>query len=166
MKKLIILFTLFLFTLTSFSQQIDYPVIHVDSLGNTVITMTIEQAQILDNKTDLLYLIEKANSQMVDVDSVCIRVVNEKEEVIIKQNIRIIELKDLVDNKDEQIENLQRRITDYHLKEILFKKEIENKDKEINLHLGEIRRVKRRSLIGGITGGAIIITLTSFLLTK
>jgi hypothetical protein len=166
MKKLIILFTLFLFTLTSFSQQIDYPVIHVDSLGNTVITMTIEQAQILDNKTDLLYLIEKANSQMADVDSVCIRVVNEKEEVIIKQDIQISELKDLVDNKDEQIENLQRRITDYQLKEILFKKEIENKDKEINLHLGEIRRVKRRSLIGGITGGAIIITLTSLLLTK
>lgn len=166
MKKLIILFTLFLFTLTSFSQQIDYPVIHVDSLGNTVITMTIEQAQILDNKTDLLYLMEKANSQMVDVDSVCIRVVNEKEEVIIKQDIQISELKDLVDNKDDQIENLQRRITDYHLKEILFKKEIENKDKEINLHLGEIRRVKRRSLIGRIAGSAIIITLTSLLLTK
>ena len=166
MKKLIILFTLFLFTLTSFSQQIDYPVIHVDSLGNTVITMTIEQAQILDNKTDLLYLIEKANSQMVDVDSVYIRVVNEKEEVIIKQDIQISELKDLVDNKDDQIENLQRRITDYYLKQILFKKEIENKDKEINLHLGEIRRVKRRSLIGGITGSAIIITLTSFLITK
>jgi hypothetical protein len=166
MKKLIILFTLFLFTLTSFSQQIDYPVIHVDSLGNTVITMTIEQAQILDNKADLLNLLEKANSQMSDVDSVCIRVVNEKEEVIIKQDLKINELTNLINNKDEQIENLQRRITDYQLKEILFNKEIENKDKEINLHLGEIRRVKRKSLIGGITGGAIIITLTSFLLIK
>ena len=166
MKKLIIFLTLFLCTLTSFSQQIDYPVIHVDSLGKSVITMTIEQAQILDNKAELLALFEKANSQMDNVDSVCIRVINEKDEVIAKQDIQISELKDLVDNKNEQIENLQRRIIDYQLKEILFKKEIENKDKEINLHLGEIRRVKTKSLIGGITGGVIIVTLTSFLLTK
>jgi hypothetical protein len=166
MKKLIIFLTFFLFSFNSFSQEIDYPIIQVDSLGKTVITMTIEQAQVLDNKADLLDLLEKANSQMINVDSVCVRIVNEKEEVIIKQDLKINELTNLINNKDEQIENLKRRITDYQLKEILFKMEIENKDKEINLHLGEIRRVKRKSLIGGITGGAIIITLTSFLLIK
>ncbi len=166
MKKLIIFLTFFLFSFNSFSQEIDYPIIQVDSLGKTVITMTIEQAQVLDNKADLLDLLEKANSQMINVDSVCVRIVNEKEEVIIKQDLKINELNNLVNNKDEQIENLQRRITDYQLKEVLFKMEIENKDKEINLHLGEIKRVKRKSLIGGITGGAIIITLTSFLLIK
>lgn len=166
MKKLIIFLTLFLCTLISFSQQIDYPVMHVDSLGKPVITITIEQAQILDNKAELLALFEKANSQMDNVDSVCIRVINEKDEVIAKQDIQISELKDLVDNKNEQIENLQKRITDYQIKEILFKKEIDNKDEEINLHLGEIKRVKRKSLLGGITGSVIIIALTSFLLTK
>ena len=166
MKKLIIFLTFFLFSFNSFSQEIDYPIIQVDSLGKTVITMTIEQAQVLDNKADLLDLLEKANSQMINVDSVCVRIVNEKEEVIIKQDLKINELTNLINNKDEQIENLKRRITDYQLKEILFKMEIENKDKEINLHLGEIKRVKRKSLVGGITGGAIIVTLVSFLLIK
>jgi predicted DNA binding CopG/RHH family protein len=166
MKNIIIFLTFFLFSFNSFSQEIDYPIIQVDSLGKTVITMTIEQAQVLDNKADLLDLLEKANSQMINVDSVCVRIVNEKEEVIIKQDLKINELNNLVNNKDEQIENLQRRITDYQLKEVLFKMEIENKDKEINLHLGEIKRVKRKSLVGGITGGAIIVTLVSFLLIK
>ena len=34
-----------------------------------------------------------------------------------------------------------------------------NKDDEINLHLGEIKRVKTKSLIGGILGGSSIIAL-------
>ena len=162
MKRITILIAL-LYTLTSFS-QIDYPVIHIDSLGKSVITMTIEQAQILDNKAELLELFKKANLQMGDVDSMCIRVINEKDEVIVRQEIHINELKVLIDNKDEQIENLQKRIKDYLLKEVLFKNEIDNKDKEINLHLKEIRRVKMRSLISGITGGVLIMTLTAVLI--
>jgi hypothetical protein len=166
MKNIIIFLTFFLFSFNSFSQEIDYPLIHVDSLGKTVITMTIEQAQILDNKSDLLDLLEKANSQMVDMDSFCIKVINDKDVVIAKQDIQISDLKVLVDNKNEQIENLQKRINDYILKEVLFKKEIDNKDKEINLHLGEIKRVKRKMIFGSVTAGVIITTLTTILILK
>lgn len=166
MKKIIIFLSFLLFSINCFSQKIDYPIIHIDSTGLTVITMTIEQAQILDNKAELLELVEKANSQMNNVDSVCIKVINEKDEVIAKQDIQISELRGLIDNKDKQIDNLQKRIIDYKLNEILFKTEIDNKDKEINLHLGEITRVKRKSLLGGVAGGVVIIVLTSLLLTK
>lgn len=166
MKKIIIFLSFLLFSINCFSQKIDYPIIHIDSTGLTVITMTIEQAQILDNKAELLELVEKANSQMNNVDSVCIKVINEKDEVIAKQDIQISELRGLIDNKDKQIDNLQKRINDYKLNEILFKTEIDNKDKEIKLHLGEITRVKRKSLLGGLAGGVVIIVLTSLLLTN
>lgn len=162
MKKLIMLFTLFLFTLTSFSQQIDYPIIKLDSLGKVVVIMTLEQAQILDNKAELLDLLELVNSQISDIDFVCIQVINQKDIIIDKQDIQISDLKQLVNNKNEQVDNLQRRISDYILKEELFKSEIINKDKEIKLHLDQISKGNKRLKLAGV----IIATLTTILILK
>lgn len=162
MKKIIMLFTLFLFTLTSFSQQIDYPIIKLDSLGKVVVIMTLEQAQILDNKAELLDLLELANSQISDIDFVCIQVINQKDIIIDKQDIQISDLKQLVYNKNEQVDNLQRRISDYILKEELFKSEIINKDKEIKLHLDQISKGDKRLKLAGV----IIATLTTILILK
>jgi hypothetical protein len=164
MKNLLIILT-FLFTMSSFA-QIDYPRIETDSLGQQVVVMTIEQAQIIDNKLELLSLFENLNIQIGNYEVICLRVINEKEEIIAKQEIQIENLKDLNSNKDLQIENLQEQITNYKLKEETYKSEIENKDKEIKLHKDKIKSQRNKMILGGSLGGVIITGLIILLLTK
>lgn len=166
MKNLIISLIILLSGFTSFSQTVDYPIIHIDSLGNTVVTMTIEQAQELDNKADLLELVQLANSKMGNNDSLCIKVINDKGIIIAKQEIYISELSELIDNKNKQIENLQKIIINYQLKEALFNTELDNKDDEIRLHIEEISRVKTKMIISSAVSSAIIVGLVTALITK
>jgi uncharacterized protein (DUF3084 family) len=157
MKNLILFITFFLISLTAFSQ--DYPKIEKDSLGNQIVIMTLEQAQALDNNTDLLVLFEKLNTDISNFDSVCVKVINEKDEVINQQTIQISNLKKALNNKDDQILNLQKTVDEKDKSILILEKVIVNKDQEINLHLGEIKRVKKKSLIGGLAGGTSIIGL-------
>ena len=100
MKKFLLAIALiFSMTLEGHS-QIDYPCYQKDSLGQSVVLLTIEQAQALDNSTDLLVLFEKLNTQLTSYDSVCIKVVADKDRVIAEQTFQIKALKDLVGVKD------------------------------------------------------------------
>ena len=92
MKSILLIFALII-SLFSYSQKIDYPKFDIDSLGQQVVVMTIEQAQALDNNSDLLLLFEKLNSQMADYDSVCVKVINDKDNVIVSQKMEISNLK-------------------------------------------------------------------------
>ena len=158
MKKILMILAFLMITLSSYS-QIDYPRFETDSIGNKIVLLTIEQAQQLDNNTDLLVLFEKLNSDISSYDNICVRVVNEKDQVINEQTLQISKLKEALLNKDEQITNLQKT-NDAQSRDIIsLKKSLVNKDDEINLHLGEIKRVKTKSLIGGILGGSSIIAL-------
>ena len=53
--------------------QTEYPKIEQDPAGQTVVVMTLEQAQELDNATDLLALLEVANAKIADLDTLFIR---------------------------------------------------------------------------------------------
>lgn len=139
--------------------QIDYPKYEIDSLGQKVIVMTIEQAQSLDNSTDLIPLLKKLNMQSNSSDSICIKVVNEKDVIIAKQEVQINQQKDLLSNKDQQIQNLKQTINEYKNKESLYQQEIKNKDAEINLHLKKIKNQKLKMIVGGSVGGLAIIGL-------
>lgn len=158
MKRILAILTFLIFSLSAYS-QIDYPRFETDSLGQKVVLMTIEQAQKLDNNSDLLALFEKMNSDIINYDSICIKVVNEKEEIINMQSIQISKLKEALNNKDAQISNLQKTIENKDKSILILEKTLENKDKEINLHLGEIKRVKTKTLVGGLIGGTSIIGL-------
>jgi len=158
MKKLLAILTFLIFSFSAYS-QIDYPRFETDSLGQKVVLMTIEQAQALDNNSDLLALFEKMNSDIANYNSVCIKVVNEKEEIINMQSVQISKLKEALENKDAQINNLQKTIENKDKSILILEKTIQNKDTEINLHLGEIKRVKTKSLVGGLIGGTSIIGL-------
>jgi hypothetical protein len=68
MKNIFIIILSF-FALFS-SAQIDYPKYSVDSLGQKIVLLTIDQAMRLDNNSELLGLFEKLNSQISDYDSV------------------------------------------------------------------------------------------------
>lgn len=157
MKKLLILFA-FLLSFTA-KAQISYPRYEKDSLGQTVVVLTVEQAQALDNSTDLLALFRKLDAQLVDYDSVCLKVVAEKDIVIAEQTVQINKLKETLQVKSDEIANLQRRLTEKDNKIKNLETELKNKNEEIDLHLGELGRVKRNSWIGGGIGGVAIIGL-------
>jgi len=129
-----------------------------------LVVLTIEQAQALDNNTDLLFMFEKLNSQIGNYDSICLKVVNEKEKVIASQTVQINNLKEALLNKDKQIVNLQATITELTKKSDNFEQELKNKNDEIALHKKEIRRVKRNYLIGGGVGGFILGIVLSLVL--
>ena len=159
MNKFILTVLIGFCTLSLFSQSIDYPKFEIDSLGQKVIVMTIEQAQALDNSTDLLPLYNKLDTQVGAADSACIKVIDDKNRVISQQQIQVTQQKELIKVKDLEIENLQVRINDYKNNEVIFKKQIENKDAEINLHLGKIKDQKKKMILGGSFGGLAIIGL-------
>jgi uncharacterized protein (DUF3084 family) len=158
MKKLSLLLISILFSLTLMS-QIDYPRYEVDSLGQTVVVMTIEQAQKLDNNSELLSLFEKLNAQMLDYDSVCIRVINDKEYVISTQKLEISKLKESINVKDEKIITLQKEIEEHNKKVNLLEQQLLNRNDLIKVKDEEIRRLKIKMAVGGSASGLAIIGL-------
>lgn len=133
-----------------FSQE--YPKFSTDSSGNKLVVMTLEQAQALDNKTDLLPLYEKMSTQVGQVDSSCVITIREKDEAIKSQDKVINSQKEVISGKDKELKNLRLIIENYKSTEETYKKEIDNKNKEIDLHLDKISKMRGRILIGSGIG--------------
>ncbi len=159
MKKLIFSLILILGTCVSSFAQIEYPKYEKDSLGQTIVLLTIEQAQALDNSTDLLALFEKLNSQITSYDSVCLRVVADKDKIIAEQTVQISKLKEDIGLKDKQIANLQSTIVKKD--EIIenLKKEVKNGEETVEANKKEIKRIKGKMVLGGSLGGLAIVGL-------
>lgn len=162
MKNILLLFAFFL-TFNCNSQIVNYPIMVEDSLGSKLILMTLEQAQILDNKSELLELYREAATKLVSMDSIFTIILIDKNEIIAQKKIQIDNLSNLSLNKDSQIVNLKERIDEYKLNKDLLKQELENKDKEIELHVDEVSRLKKRSLFSNIVNGAVIAALVILL---
>jgi uncharacterized protein (DUF3084 family) len=121
--------------------------------------MTIPQAMRLDNNSELLGLFEKLNSQLGEYDSVCVRVITDKEKVIAVQKLEITKLKESLNNKDVQIKNLQNQISKYIITIGILEQEVENRNSVISEKDLQIRGLKTKMIFGGIGGGTIIIGL-------
>lgn len=156
------IFFLFIVTLFSSSvsaQTIDYPRYEVDSLGQKVVVMTIEQAMKLDNNSELLTLFEKLNSQLGEYDSICIKVINDKEKVISIQTVEISKLKESLNIKDEQIASLQHRIAEYIVNIGILQDQVKNREDVISEKDKQIRGLKTKMIFGGIGSGVAIVGL-------
>lgn len=156
------IFFLFIVTLFSSSvsaQTIDYPRYEVDSLGQKVVVMTIEQAMKLDNNSELLTLFEKLNSQLGEYDSTCIKVINDKEKVISIQTVEISKLKESLNIKDEQIASLQHRIAEYIVNIGILQDQVKNREDVISEKDKQIRGLKTKMIFGGIGSGVAIVGL-------
>jgi SMC interacting uncharacterized protein involved in chromosome segregation len=168
MKKFLTLIIGMILSLSAYSQysqpKIDYPKFEIDSLGQQVLVMTIEQAQNLDNGTDLLVLLEKQNTQMGQYDSVCVKVINDKEQVIASQKMEIVKLKESINNKDLQIKTLQGEITAYLKKILILEEQVDNRQQVIDEKNLQLRKMKTKMVFGGIGGGVAIIGLVLGLL--
>ena len=162
MKKFLTLIIGMILSLSSFAQYskpIEYPKFEIDSNGQQVLVMTIEQAQNLDNSTDLLALLEKQNTQMSQYDSVCVKVINDKEQVIASQKMEIAKLKESINNKDLQIKALQGEVASYLKKILILENEVANRQQVIDEKSLQLRKMKTKMVVGGLGGGVAIIGL-------
>ena len=162
MKKFLTLIIGMILSLSSFAQYskpIEYPKFEIDSNGQQVLVMTIEQAQNLDNSTDLLALLEKQNTQMGQYDSVCVKVINDKEQVIASQKMEIAKLKESINNKDLQIKALQGEVASYLRKILILEDEVANRQQVIDEKSLQLRKMKTKMVVGGLGGGVAIIGL-------
>ena len=160
MRKLLALIML-MFTTLAFSQrkEIDYPRYEVDSLGQKVVVITVHQAMILDNNSDLLILLKKQVVEMNEYEDMCVKVINDKEVVISKMTIQISKLeKDLV-VKDDKIKILQDEILALLAKLKLSDEQLTNRDDVIKTMNKQMSKLKTKMIIGGIGGGIIIVAL-------
>lgn len=175
MKKILITLAFMMVSFLSFSQVIDslpvsdstyYPLITIDSLGNKIVILTMEQAKYVDNRLDILNLLQESSNLINDIDSICVKVINDKDDIIAKQGMKITKMDSLLINKDEQVDNLKRQVNTYQLSEFTYIQELNNKNTEIDLHLDRIDKLEKKNLWGGITGGVIITTLIAILVSK
>ena len=163
MKNFLTLIIGMILSLSAYSQysqpKIDYPRFEIDSLGQQVLVMTIEQAQNLDNGTDLLVLLQKQNTQMGQYDSVCVKVINDKEKVIASQKMEIAKLKESINNKDLQIKALQGEVASYLKKILILEDQVDNRQQVIDEKNLQLRKMKTKMIVGGLGGGVAIIGL-------
>jgi chromosome segregation ATPase len=159
MKKFVITILAVLCALTSFSQTLDYPRYEKDSLGQTIVLLTIDQAMALDNNSELLGLFEKLNSQIGEYDSACIKVINEKEKVIAIQKLEIAALKSSLATKDQQIIALQAEIASYIAQIAVLNQHLRLQQDIIDDQKKQIRKLRFKNAVGGIGGSLAIVGL-------
>ena len=161
MRKLFIILMTLTFT-TMFSQvtqKIKYPRFEVDSLGQKVVIMTIPQAMKLNNNSNILGKFEQLQAEMQDYENMCIKVVNEKDEVITKLNIVITKQDGQLLIKDEKIKALQGEIIEWMQKNQILQTEVTNRQKVIDEKNSQLSRLKTKMVVGGIGGSVVIIGL-------
>jgi len=161
MKKLFTILMTLIFT-TMFSQvtpKIKYPRFEKDSLGQKVVIMTIPQAMKLNNNSNILGKFEELQAEMQDYENVCIKVVNEKDEVITKLNVVVTKQDQQLIIKDEKIKALQEEIIGWMQKNKVLETEVANRQKVIDEKDTQLSRLKTKMVVGGIGGSVVIIGL-------
>jgi delta 1-pyrroline-5-carboxylate dehydrogenase len=139
--------------------QTNYPIFEKDSSGNDVIIMTVEQAQKLDNLTDLLFWFEKLNLEVAEYDSICLKIISSKDKLIMEQYVQINILKEAVDYKNTQISELKEMIINREEAIVTLESQLD-KSKEIeDIYQKEIHSLKTKMLVGGSISGISLIGL-------
>lgn len=161
MRKLFIILMTLTFT-TMFSQvtqEIKYPRFEKDSLGQKVVIMTIPQAMKLNNNSNILGKFEQLQAEMQDYENMCIKVVNEKDEVITKLNVVVTKQDQQLIIKDEKIKALQEEIIGWMQKNKVLEIEVANRQQVIDEKNSQLSRLKTKMVVGGIGGSVVIIGL-------
>jgi predicted nucleic acid-binding Zn-ribbon protein len=141
------------------TQEIKYPRFEKDSLGQKVVIMTIPQAMKLNNNSNILGKFEQLQAEMQDYENMCIKVVNEKDEVIVKLNVVITKQDQQLIIKDDKIKALQEEIIEWMQKTGALEKQLANRQEVIDEKDKQLSRLKTKMVVGGIGGSVVIIGL-------
>lgn len=119
--------------------------------------ITVEQAQKIDNDLELLKLFENQGIQCDSLNTSYIKAIDN-----LNNQVRLLELdtkilKDQINDKDIQISNLQKQLTNEKIIGDLCEEQKKNKDEEIKLLKKEVRKQKTQKIVGFIIGGLSII---------
>jgi len=161
MKRFFIILTTLIFV-NSFSQvtpEIKYPKFEVDSLGHKVIVMTIPQAMKLNNNSDLLEKFEAQDTKIKEYETLCVKVISEKDEAIAKINLTVGKQDSQLLVKDDKIKALQGEILGWMEKNRVLQAEVNNRQQVIDEKDKQLSKLKFRMVIGGVGSAAIIIPL-------
>ena len=161
MRKLFTILMTLIFT-TMFSQvtqQIKYPRFEKDSLGQKVIIMTIPQAMKLNNNSNILEKFEKLQAEMQDYENICVKVINEKDEVIAKLDVIITKQDQQLLTKDDKIKALQGEIVAWMEKNKVLEAQLANRQQVIDEKDKQLRRLKTKMVVTGIGGSVVIVGL-------
>ena len=101
---------------------------------------------------------------MGQYDSVCVKVINDKEQVIASQKMEIAKLKESINNKDLQIKALQGEVVSYLKKILILEDQVDNRQQVIDEKNIQLRKMKTKMIVGGLGGGVAIIGLILSLL--
>ena len=141
------------------TQPIKYPRFEVDSLGQKVVIMTIPQAMKLNNNSNILEKFEKLQAEMKDYEDICIKVINDKDQVIAKLDVVIAKQDGQLVTKDEKINALQGEILAWMEKNNILEKQLANRQEVIDEKDKQLSRLKTKMVVGGIGGSVVIVGL-------
>jgi hypothetical protein len=139
--------------------EIKYPRFEVDSLGQKVMVMTIPQAMKLNNNSDLLKKFEDQDIKMKEYETLCVKVISEKDVVIAKLNLTIGKHDGQLLVKNEKIESLQGEILEWMKRNNILEKQVANRQEVIDEKDNQLRRLKTKMIVGGSVGSLAIIGL-------
>jgi len=140
------------------SHSQDYPRYEINANGLKVIVMTIDQAQKLDNNSDLLEVFKKLNSNIDSINITYLKVIDDKNNVISLQELKISKIGESNRLNYESMIYLQKQIDIYKNNEIILNKMIVNKEGVISQKDVDIKLIKKRSRF--IIGSQSIVILT------
>lgn len=139
------------------SQNIEYPRIETDSLGQKVVVMTIEQAQKLDNDSDLLNEFRKLGDAN-DIEKIAyIKIIDANEKVIASQKIEISKLNIVIGDKNKEITELKNRLNEYSVNNSILNSKVKINEEIVDEKNKQLSKLKTKMVIGGI-GGVLVIT--------
>jgi len=161
-KILTIIFILFIFNIKA---QNNYPKQFVDSCGDTLIIVTLKQAQSIDNKLDLLKLYEEMDADIANKDSMCLLVIKEKDNTITLLKNDILLHKKNIEYKNIELDYLNKVLVEDKKVLSISNNEVKNRQEIIEIKNKEIKHIKRNMWIGGATLGSIIAILSYCLIT-
>jgi len=140
------------------SHSQDYPRYEINANGLKVIVMTIDQAQKLDNNSDLLEVFKKLNSNIDSINIINLKVIDDKNNVISLLELKISKIGESNRLNYESMIYLQKQIDIYKNNEIILNKMIVNKEGVISQKDVDIKLIKKRSRF--IIGSQSIVILT------
>jgi predicted nucleic acid-binding Zn-ribbon protein len=113
----------------------------------------------LNNNSNILGKFEELQAEMQDYENVCIKVVNEKDEVITKLNVVVTKQDQQLIIKDDKIKALQEEIIGWMQKNKVLETEVANRQQVIDEKNSQLSRLKTKMVVGGIGGSVVIIGL-------
>lgn len=134
--------------------------------GDTIgVIISVEQAQKLDNNSELLELFKKLRIDCDNLDTHYIQVINSLNEQVALLKLNVSELEGQSSSLSSWNESLKEQLKNSEKSNKLCNEELENKDQEIKILKGELRRQKIKKVVS-VAGNVALIVVTTILIIK